>query len=122
MARKLKNLIKNIEKYLQECDQYVSAGGKIDQKEHARLLDYLNRWLLYFQHERMIHLIVTVLFGLCAIIVFGLFVLIERWYILPLLLLITVLLVPYIFHYFYLENGVQRLYTLVDEMVKRKEQ
>lgn len=122
MARKLKNLIKNVEKYLQECDQYCAAGGKVDQKEHERLLDYLNRWLLYFQHERMIHLIVTVLFGLCAIIVFGLFVLIERWYILPLLLLITVLLVPYIFHYFYLENGVQHLYTLVDEMVKRKEQ
>lgn len=121
MAKKLKNLIQNVEAYLKQCDACLASGGKIDPKEHERLLAYLNRWLLYFQHERLIHLIVTVLFGLVTIIIFGLFVMIERWYILPLLLLLTVLLVPYIFHYFNLENGVQRLYTLVDEMEKRKE-
>ena len=81
----------------------------------------MHRWLLYFQHERLIHLIVTVLFAICDFISFGLFVLTEKWNLLPLLLLVTVLLGPYIFHYFYLENGVQRLYTLIDEMEKRKE-
>ena len=36
--------------------------------------------------------------------------------------LILVLLVPYIVHYFHLENGVQKMYTLIDELEKRKEQ
>ncbi|MBQ0012509.1 MAG: hypothetical protein KBT07_07350 [Clostridiales bacterium] len=121
MAEKLKNLIKDTEQYLEMCAQVDAEGGTIDPRKHQEKLAHLNRWLMYFQHERLIHLIVTVLFGLCAIMVFGIFVVTQYWYILPLLLLITVLLVPYIFHYFKLENGVQKLYTLVDEMEKRKE-
>ena len=42
--------------------------------------------------------------------------------ILALLALILVLLVPYIVHYFHLENGVQKMYTLIDELEKRKGQ
>ncbi|MBO4928075.1 MAG: hypothetical protein J5379_07495 [Clostridiales bacterium] len=121
MAKKLKKLISDTEAFLKEYDEVSASGGTVDQSRLSGLLSYLNRWLLYFQHERLIHLIVTVLFGLCEIIIFSLFVLIERWYILPLLLLFTVLLVPYIFHYFTLENGVQKLYDLADALEKRKE-
>ena len=121
MAKKLKNLILQAEAFLKEYDEVAAKGGTPDKSRLNGLLSYMHRWLLYFQHERLIHLIVTVLFAICDFISFGLFVLTEKWNLLPLLLLVTVLLVPYIFHYFYLENGVQRLYTLIDEMEKRKE-
>ena len=121
MAKKLKNLILQAEAFLKEYDEAAAKGGTPDKSRLNGLLSYMHRWLLYFQHERLIHLIVTVLFAICDFISFGLFVLTEKWNLLPLLLLVTVLLVPYIFHYFYLENGVQRLYTLIDEMEKRKE-
>ena len=121
MAKKLKNLILQAEAFLKEYDEVAAKGGTPDKSRLTGLLSYMHRWLLYFQHERLIHLIVTVLFAVCDFMAFGLFVLTEKWNLLPLLLLVTVLLVPYIFHYFYLENGVQRLYTLIDEMEKRKE-
>ncbi|MBR2751069.1 MAG: hypothetical protein IKD90_08055 [Clostridiales bacterium] len=121
MAKKLKQLILRVEKFLSDYD--AQAGGKENARQDLiGLLSYTERWLLYFQHERLIHLIVTVLFALAALIVFGVFVVVQSLYILILEGLILVLLVPYIFHYFNLENGVQRLYDLVDELIKRKEQ
>lgn len=120
MAKKLKQLILQVEKFLSDHD--AQSGGQENAGQALdRLLSYTERWLLYFQHERLIHLIVTVLFALSALIVFGIFIVVQSLYILVLEGLILVLLVPYIFHYFNLENGVQRLYDLVDELVKRKE-
>ena len=122
MAKKLSQLIAEAEKFLKEFDQAEAGSGSGDSRRLSDLLSYMERWLLYFQHERLIHLIVTVLFALAMLIVFSAFVISGALYLLPLLALILVLLVPYIVHYFHLENGVQKLYTLIDEMLKRKEQ
>ncbi len=121
MWKKLKKLIDEAEKFLKEYDATTAGGAGGDQSRLHDLLLYMNRWLLYFQHERLIHLIVTVLFALSMILVFGIFILSGDMYILLLLALILSLLVPYIVHYFHLENGVQTLYTLIDELEKRKE-
>lgn len=121
MAKKLNKLIHSIEKFLEDYDAKTAGDAGSAKRELERLLLYSERWLLYFQHERLIHLIVTVLFALCSIIVFGVFLMVQLWYILPLLGLIVVLLVPYIVHYFHLENGVQRLYDLIDCLYERKE-
>lgn len=121
MWKKLKNLIDEAEKFLNEYDATTAGGAAGDQSRLCDLLLYMNRWLPYFQHERLIHLIVTVLFALAMILIFGIFILSGAMYILLLLALIVLLLIPYIVHYFHLENGVQRLYTLIDELEKRKE-
>lgn len=72
----------------------------------------------FFQHERLIHLIVTCLFAVLAFAAFfalfftmnaGLFVLFAA---------LLVLLIPYIRHYYILENGVQRMYTQYDRLRK----
>ena len=115
MAKKLRELI-------EEAEAFISEYGTGDKSRLLSLLSYMNKWLLYMQHERLIHLIVTVLFALAMLIVFGVFVLSGAMYILALLALILVLLVPYIVHYFHLENGVQKMYTLIDELEKRKGQ
>ncbi|MBR5041242.1 MAG: hypothetical protein IKX68_08985 [Clostridiales bacterium] len=121
MWKKLKKLIDEAEKFLKEYDATTAGGASGDQSRLNDLLLYMQRWLPWFQHERLIHLIVTVLFALSMLLVFGIFLLSEEIYILLLLALIVSLLIPYIVHYFHLENGVQTLYTLIDELEKRKE-
>lgn len=81
-------------------------------KEKAELLVQIG----FFQHERLIHLIVTVLFALMTILVFFLAVTNFSLWTGVLLLLLLVLLIPYIKHYWLLENGTQKLYQYYDRL------
>jgi hypothetical protein len=73
----------------------------------------------FFQHERLIHLIVTVTFALMEVIVMGLCVMAFSPGLGLLALLILVLLVPYVRHYYILENEVQKMYGQYDKMIQR---
>ena len=71
----------------------------------------------FFQHERLVHLMVTLAFAVFTLISFlgcmawpG----ISTFLLLGLLL---VLLIPYIRHYFVLENGTQKLYGYYDKII-----
>lgn len=70
----------------------------------------------FFQHERLIHLIVTVLFALMTIGVFAICVITPSTPFLLLEAAILMLLVPYIRHYFILENTVQQMYRYYDKI------
>ncbi len=75
----------------------------------------------FFQHERLIHLIVTMTFALLT--VGSLAISFSTFYFLPLFILFLCLEVPYVFHYYKLENGVQklqRLYRQAEEIVGDK--
>lgn len=71
--------------------------------------------LQFFQHERLIHLIVTITFAIMQVLM--LLIVLNQFSIgtLLLFLLIFVLLVPYIAHYYRLENGVQYMYRQYDK-------
>lgn len=73
----------------------------------------------FLQHERLIHLMVTLaVAGMFLVTVF--FGLIFKSVILVIAnLLLVGLLLPYIWHYFKLENGIQKLYQLDREIQKR---
>ena len=80
----------------------------------------INRHLVqigFFQHERFIHLIVTFLFALITISCVLFTVVKFDVAILVLTLLSFVLLVPYIRHYYLLENSVQQMYKQYDKML-----
>lgn len=81
-------------------------------KEKAELLVQIG----FFQHERLIHLIVTVLFALMTILVFLVAVTNFSLWTGVLLLLLLGLLIPYIKHYWLLENGTQKLYQYYDRL------
>jgi hypothetical protein len=73
----------------------------------------------FFQHERFIHLLVTVLFALATFItLLGLTVTHQIWYVL-LLIGLLVLLIPYISHYYLLENTTQKMYIQYDLILKK---
>ena len=81
------------------------------------LLNYHNNVIKYFQHERLIHLLVTFFFA--VLLITSLIIMFipndfEYYYIDNFLLIISAILlvveVFYVRYYYYLENGTQKLY------------
>ena len=70
----------------------------------------------FFQHERLIHLIVTVTFALLEMLAIVLSVISDSLFTLLLPVVILILLIPYIRHYYILENEVQKMYGQYDRM------
>ncbi len=101
------------------------------QKEAATDWEEMRRQHLiqvgFFQHERLIHLIVTVTFAILEIISIALFTICCNMDTATagvpalglLALVILVLLIPYVRHYWILENEVQKMYRQYDEMCIR---
>ena len=72
----------------------------------------------FFQHERLVHLVVTVTFAILTMIALAIYCIAEYMPMLALIVLLLVLLIPYIGHYYTLENEVQKMYAQYDEMLR----
>lgn len=100
--------------------EYLDFLEAIDYKDltvdnRSILMTNMLNQISFFQHERLIHLIVTVTIALLTVI-FALGTLFwpeMAMYLVTGLLL--ALLFAYIRHYYYLENGVQKLYEYYDK-------
>lgn len=109
----------NIRKYMTAHETAVRGvlnRGNTQELEKWERIHH--RMIRFMQHERLIHLLV-----LLAVASFFLLLLAWTWIrpSLPLLLLsglFLILLVPYILHYYFLENTVQRWYVFSDEIQK----
>ncbi|MBO5266470.1 MAG: hypothetical protein J6B08_04155 [Ruminiclostridium sp.] len=66
----------------------------------------------FYQHERLIHLIVTMTFALMTVISFFMTMSFGGIGTVLLSLLFLGLTIPYVMHYYFLENSVQELYKL----------
>ena len=110
---------KRIIGYRMYVDSILLDKRKRSPQEWERILEEHLTQIGFFQHERLIHLIVTVTFALMTLISMIASVTICMPLLLALSLLFLVLLVPYIFHYYTLENEVQKMYTQYDEIRKR---
>lgn len=81
--------------------------------------------IAFFQHERLIHLIVTVIFAVLTMMsicmAFALMALGLQggigW--LGVTAVLMVLLIPYVRHYYILENEVQKMYGQYDTLVSK---
>lgn len=120
MEERLKHYLKQTERITDELEKECREGTPEDgrtgcdriQKEKQELLVQIG----FFQHERLVHLLVTVLFALLTMIVFIQAVTAFSLWSGVLLLSLLVLLVPYIRHYYILENGTQKLYQYYDRL------
>ncbi len=84
--------------------------------ERRALLDSLLIHIRFFQHERLIHLIVTATVALLTLVT-GLGLLVRPVPLLGVIVLLLIMLLAfYIVHYYRLENGVQQLYVLYDRL------
>lgn len=84
-------------------------------QEDDLLREHLTQ-IRFFQHERLIHLIVTCLFAVLAFATFFALFFTMNAGLFVLFLALLVLLIPYIRHYYILENGVQRMYAQYDRL------
>ena len=105
-----------MKKYLEEYIKYIDKSLN-DKKTN---LDDLKKEHLikikFFQHERLIHFIVTLFYVIFMLIFIALGTIFIGFLAAGILLLIIVLF--YVVHYFRLENGVQYLYKQYDKMNK----
>lgn len=109
---------KRLKHYLSYYDQITKKS--LTAEDAIREKEQLLIQIQFFQHERLIHLIVTVLFALLTVMsIFATLMMPEQPILLALDLLYFILLIPYILHYYRLENGVQKLYEYYDELVKQ---
>ena len=106
-------------KYLTEYKKYILKCLEDENTDFKKLIAYHLDKIKFFQHERFIHLIVTVLFAICTIMCILAIVLWGNITIVPLAVLLLVLLVPYIKHYYFRENSVQQLYKYYDRMYEK---
>ncbi len=100
--------------YIAQIDKTLDSKGKIKE-------EIINEHLIkiqFFQHERLIHLIVTLFYCVFMLIFLGLGTIFIGFFVIGLILMIFVLC--YIVHYFRLENGVQYLYKQYDKLKQGK--
>ena len=72
----------------------------------------------FFQHERLVHLLVTLAFALMELLSALAALVTGQPLAAVLALLLLVLLAPYIVHYYFLENETQKLYAQYDQMMR----
>lgn len=104
----------------QVADFIDSKLQSATNEEIDAFLTNMEKMISYFQHERLIHLIVTMTFAVMEIISISAFCIVFNLMLLILAILFMVLLVPYVFHYYLLENTVQEFYKMRDEILESK--
>ena len=106
--------------YLQQLEALLAAENP--DENYELLLEKHLQMTAFMQHERLIHFLVTMLFAIGFFLVLGFFLMTDQKLMLgALLILILSLLIPYIMHYYFLENSVQKMYKQYDEMIRRRE-
>lgn len=106
--------ILNYRRYIDELLTRSDVNWEAVIKEHLIQISF-------FQHERLIHLIVTITFAILEVIVIGLCVVSFTLGVGLLALALLILLIPYVRHYYILENEVQKMYWQYDKMVEYRD-
>lgn len=108
---------KYMTEYLSRIEGLLKQDAALDYDELIRT--HLQK-IAFMQHERLVHFLVTMLFAVGLFLMMGTFLMAETVLLLPLLFLILILLIPYILHYYFLENAVQKMYRIYDELNHRR--
>ncbi|MBR1417019.1 MAG: hypothetical protein IJ572_04305 [Bacilli bacterium] len=98
--------------YIDEIDIILNK-----KKVSKDVIDNHLKKISFFQHERLIHLIVTIFYALLLLVFMALGFIYPMFFIIASIILIF--LICYIILYFNLENGVQYLYKQYDELIKK---
>ena len=104
MAKNLYNYIKYVDDILKQ----ENVNLKVLREEHLIKIQF-------YQHERLIHLLVTLFFVIFMLTFFVWSIYILEFIIVALILLICVFC--YVIYYFKLENGIQYLYKQYDNIL-----
>ena len=101
---------KEISEYMEIVRRHIK-----EKNVSSEFLGMLLTRIEFYQHERLIHLIVTMTFAIMTVISFFMLVTSGGAAAVLLSILFLCLTVPYVMHYYFLENSVQALYKLYYE-------
>ena len=105
---------KELYNYIGEIDNILKSNKKYNYEEIIKT--HLEK-ISFFQHERLVHLIVTVFYALFTILF--LFLAIVNVYFWIVVFILLIFLFFYVIFYFRLENGVQYLYKQYDKLKEK---
>ena len=107
-----------MEKRIKDSLQYLEQldFNALSKEEQNALSNTLLQQISFFQHERLIHLIVTAIFAIVTFLCLLSNIFQPSLSVILLTFVLLILLVPYIRHYYILENSVQKMYTYYDKL------
>lgn len=108
----------NMKQYCRDHERMVAAAIT-ENRVTPKLINLHREKIAILQHERLVHLIVTAMVVFLELFVVDLVLLHPDDVGIPgalVMLGLAVLLGFYFYHYFFLENTVQRWYKLLDEI------
>ena len=103
--------------YIAYIDRILETGEC--ELSYEDLIAEHEKQLAFFMHERLIHLLVTLCFAILSFMTFFAMVFDFSYGLAALLVAFLVLLVPYIMHYYLLENSVQYMYRQYDRLNRK---
>ncbi|MDF2685876.1 MAG: hypothetical protein K0S55_1057 [Clostridia bacterium] len=106
--------IKKYDKYIKSVLENSSIAG-YDKIIETHLIQ-----IRFLQHERIIHLLVTLFFALFLFISFAVALFTSNFLFYVISFILMVVLIFYIFHYYLLENTVQRWYDYYNILNNKK--
>lgn len=107
---------KSMKKYIIDYLNYVEDNiNKADDQFIEKHVTKIN----FFEWERLIHLIVTITAVILTLLSFIIGIGLNSILIIIIGYMIMCFTIPYIYHYFLLENCVQKMYRQYDEMIKK---
>ena len=108
-----------MDKLIKSHARWISDLLNEDRADWSAILLYHRARVSFFCHERLVHLLVTLAFGIVFIVTSSIALIYTNVRLAFISGSLLILLVPYIIHYFKLENGVRELYRL-DERLQTK--
>ena len=113
----------NITRYMKDHEARVRErlGRAQAGEDWPALRDGHQLMIGRMQHERLIHLLVTLAFGIALLAALAMALTAPSVQVYALAGLLLLLFIPYVGHYFFLENTVQRWYRMADEIEARIE-
>ena len=106
---------------MEACQAYIDDDMKAASEEKTRrVLAEFEIKIAYFQHERLIHLMVTLSFALFLLLSIGALFIMPREFMISSILLTCIffgLTIGYVIHYYFLENSVQKMYHMRDDII-----
>ena len=95
--------------YVKEIDKKIEEKNITEKDIENHLIK-----IEFFQHERLIHLLVTLAYGIFLFISVLIFT--QIWIFVIVIYIALIFLLFYVRHYFFLENHVLYLYKQYDQM------
>lgn len=112
-----------MQQYILEHEKYIRS--LIDSGENQnweRLREYHKVQTEFMQHERLVHMIVTLFFGIFLAISLAMTLFLHLVFMAFIVIFIAIVEVFYLVHLFKLETGVQRWYGIYKELTEKADE